>query len=204
MYMRVLKTALVEALRRTFSADYDVPLLRDLHVSLEYPIHEQEYPSIWVTYEDAAPLSIAGVAHVETDTEGRRYTRWAFQGYATLTIAALSSQELDTIYDEVVRVIAFSRENEYRSTFRNHVEANDLVAMNMDFDTIEPRGFAAAPGTPWGSDEIIYERGMALQIIGEFVSNPFDGDLVPLSKVIFEGYLENQEAPVFRGEYPPQ
>ncbi len=210
MYLRVVKTALTEAIRNTFSEDYDVPELQGIWSSIEYPIHEHDYPGIWVNYEDAANLSIAGISHVEyvedgDPQEGRPYTRWMFQGHATFTIGALSSNERDMIYDELIRVIAFGRENEHRSVFRNYIEGNDLVAMNIDFDTIEPRGDAAAPGTPWGTEQIIYERSIALQVVGEFVSDPWGGPIVPLSKVIYTGYYEGDYpdgTPQFTGEVP--
>lgn len=212
MYLRVVKTALTEAIRNTFSEDYDVPELRGIWASIEYPIHEHDYPGIWINYEDASNLSIAGIAHRETvdpevdpENEGREYTRWMFQGHATFTIGALSSNERDTIYDELIRVIAFGRENEQRSVFRNHIEGNDLVAMNIDFDTVEPRGDAAAPGTPWGTEQIVYERSIALQVIGEFVSDPWGGDIVPLSKIIYTAYYEGDYPdgqPQFTGQYP--
>jgi hypothetical protein len=53
----------------------------------------------------------------------------------------------------------------------------------MDFDTLQPSGAAAAPGTPWGSDEIIYERTISQQVVGEFVVDPATGALLPLSEI---------------------
>lgn len=211
MYLRTVKTALTEAIRNTFSETYDVPELRDIWASIEYPIEQHCYPGIWINYEDAANLSIAGISHIErVDAPGtydheRPYTRWMFQGHASFTIGALSSNERDMIYDELVRVIAFGRENEQRSVFRNYIEGNDLVAMNIDFDTIEPRGDGAAPGTPWGTEQIVYERSIALQVLGEFVSDPWGGPIVPLSKIIYTAYYEGDYPdgqPQFTGEYP--
>ena len=49
---------------------------------------------------------------------------------------------------------------------------------------MEDRSPAAAPGTPWGTMEVIYERGLALQVIGEFVSDPNTYELVNLSEIV--------------------
>lgn len=102
---------------------------------------------------------------------------------------ALSSFERDRLYDELIRTMAFTREVDQVTEFRSYVEDNDLIAANMDFDTIESRGNAASPGTPWGTDEIIYERTISMQIIGEFISEGTTGSLVPLKRIIVNGSL---------------
>lgn len=185
-YLRTLKTGLVVALRETFDATYPEETLRDLHVSIEYPVDQQDYPSIWVDYDDSS-LQTAGIDHIEIADDGTRTLRWRFQGYATYTIAALSSLERDRIYDELVKVIAFSRSSESAGAFRQYIENNDLIALNFDFDQIEPHGSNASPGTPWQTDEMIYERTIAMQVLGEFNTNIDTGTLVPLSKIVIDG-----------------
>lgn len=191
MYLTHLKTLVVTALRTTFDATYPNPDFADAWVSIEYPVTKQAYPSIWVDYADTGNLVRAGVDHKEEQVfagvgvDGgdviREYTRWKFTGVLSLTVVALSSLERDRFYDEVVRVIAFGPESDQTARFRKVIEDNDLLAANVDFDTIEPAANAAAPGTPWGTDEIVYERGINLNVLGEFVSDPITGDLVPLS-----------------------
>jgi len=190
MYLTVLKTALVEALLTTFDEDYPEPDFRRVHASMEYPVDAQHYPGIWVDYDDTAQLQIAGINHRELSVPGpsgavRQFTRWRFAGVASFTCVALSSLECARLYDEMVRVMAFGRSNDAPavSEFRSYVEANEFIAMNFDFDQIQPRGNAAAPGTPWGTDEIIYERGLDMEVIGEFVSDGSTQALVPLSQV---------------------
>ena len=187
MYLVPLKTMLVEAVKRTFDAEYPEPDFRNIHCSLEYPVDRQNYPGIWLDYDDTAPLQNAGIAHTETtstDTQVNTYRRWRFTGYASYTVVALTSLERDRLYDELVRVLAFGSESDHTRQFRDYVESNEFIAANFDFDQVEPRGNAAAPGTPWGTDEIIYERTLNMEVIGEFVSDPETGLIVPLSRVV--------------------
>jgi hypothetical protein len=184
VYLTFLKAMIVEAVKNTFDDEYPVTQFRNVWTSIEYPIKQQNYPGIWVDYEDARPLQIAGIDHKEIDPDGRPFTRWKFAGHATFTVVAFSSQERDALYDEMVRVIAFGRQNAMTDRFRSYIEGNDLIACNFDFDTIQPGGNAAAPGTPWGSDEVIYEKSFSMQALGEFVVDPENIELVPLSAII--------------------
>jgi hypothetical protein len=184
MYLARLKTMLKEALSVTFDADYPEPDFRNINVSLEYPVRPQDYPGIWVDYEDTQPLRTAGVDHSEVDLEtSQRIRRWKFAGYATYTVVALTSLERDRLFDELVRVLAFGDTLTATRDFRSYIERNEFIAANFDFDEIEVRGNAAAPGTPWGSDEIIYERTLNMEVVGEVVSDSATGLLVPLSAI---------------------
>lgn len=188
MYVAPLKTLLVEAIQGTFDSVYPEAKFRSIHASLEYPVDAQNYPSLWIDYEDTQPLMRAGVAHVETKspvngTTVNPFTRWRFQGYVSVTTVALTSLERDELFDEVVRVVAFGNEDTIIGRFKDRIANNDLIAANLQTDKIDVRGSAAAPGTPWGTDELIYERSLNLEIIGEFVPDPNTGTLVPLSRI---------------------
>lgn len=189
MYIAPLKTLLLEGTRLTFDSQYPVPEFRQVHADIEYPVDIQNYPSIWVDYEDTQDLVKAGIAHLETrdpvtDAPRQPFTRWRFQGYASFTVVALTSLERDRLFDEVVRVIAFGGEDEIVGRFKRYIEDNDLIAANLNTDKIQPRGAAAAPGTPWSTDELMYERTLNLELIGEFTPDPVTGSLLPLSKII--------------------
>jgi hypothetical protein len=187
MYLAPLKTLLVEAVKRTFDDAYPEEDFRNVHVSIEYPVDKMNYPGVWVDYTDSDKLMVAGVAHQEFheyDTgEFQPFTRWKYSGYASFTVTALTSWERDRLYDELVTTFAFGKENHERSRFRQTIETNEFIAANFDFDEIEPQGNTAAPGTPWGTDEVIYERTINMQVIGEFVSDNTTGILVPLSAI---------------------
>lgn len=188
MYITPLKTLAVTAFQQTFDASYPVMEFQNVNVGLEYPIDSQHYPSLWVDYDDTQPLVKAGIAHVETkDPEGNSvtaFTRWRFQGYLSVTVVSLTSLERDRLFDEVIRVVAFGEQDDIVGRFKDTFLNNSLIAVNLNTDRIEPRGSAAAPGTPWGTDELMYERTLNLEIIGEFVPNPTTGTLVSLSRIV--------------------
>lgn len=188
-YLVTLKTMLVEATKKTFDQNYPEEDFRDVHISIEYPVDKQHYPGIWIDYSDTAPLEIAGIKHREYTEAGpggqrRQVTRWKFTGYASFTVVALSSLERDRLFDEMVRVIAFGIEGSQVQEFRSYIENNEFIAANFDFDQIEVQGNAATPGTPWGTDEIIYERTLNMEVIGEFCSEGISASLVPLSRIV--------------------
>lgn len=188
MYITPLKTLVVTAFLQTFDSLYPVQEFQDLNIGLEYPVDAQNYPSIWVDYDDTQPLLKAGIAHVETeDADGNAvaaFTRWRFQGYLSVTVVSLTSLERDRLFDEVVRVVAFGEQNSVVGRFKETIATNELIAANLNTDRIEARGSAAAPGTPWGTDELMYERTMNLEIIGEFVPDSTTGTLVNLTRIV--------------------
>ena len=204
-YLVHVKTALVQALRSCFDGDYPEEDFRDINCDIEFPSQAQQYPGIWVNWSDTAPLISAGIDHHEftdpsfPDLYVRRFTRWRFTGYASFTVVALSSLERDRLYDELVRVIAFARENDQVPEFRAYIESNEFVAMNGNFDEIDVQGNSAAPGTPWGTDEYIYEVTLNIEVVGEFISDGSTGSLAPLSTIKVIGRVEDAE-----GNYPEE
>lgn len=201
IYLVALKTEIVKALRATFVDTYPEADFRGLWTSIEYPVAQASYPGIWVNYEDTEEVTIAGIAHTElvlgSDNEMHPVTRSRFGGVISLTCVAMSSLERDRLYDELVRTLMFARKEEGVSPFRTSIEQNDLVAMNIDFDKVQPGGDNAAPGTPWGTDDWIYERSVSVNVIGEFISSYALGGLVNLSKIIVQGYVEGTPEPAF-------
>jgi hypothetical protein len=116
----------------------------------------------------------------------------------SFTCAALTSYERDRLYDEMVRTIAFAGfEGTQSSAFRNALENNDFIAVNGNFDTLTPSGDAASPGTPWGTDEILYEKTLSFTVLGEFVSDPTDNTMVPLNRVQVVGFRQGETPPIF-------
>ncbi len=198
MYLAPLTGLFVTALKETLGPTYPVEGLRDLYVSVEYPIEQAHFPAIWVDYDDTDAVKRAGVDHTEImlvptdivgDNEEVLVTRWKFEGYVTLTVAALSSLERDSLYDEIVGMLAFGIQDPDRGVFRSSIETNDFIAVNANWDTVQPRGSVAAPGTPWGTDEIVYERTINIDVMGEFVPDPRQAsELLRLSEIIVKGY----------------
>lgn len=197
----------MEALKSVFVSNPNTDFQGDNtpKISIEYPINQSHYPGIWVQFADDAEISIAGIGHTEMtkDTTAHtisRVSRWRFSGSVTMTITALSSYERDRLYDEVVRIFIGARFNADLSSFRQMIETNDLVAMNANFDDLQPFGDQTPMGTPWGTDEILYEKSLSFDIIGEFLTDTLTQTLVPLSSVTFIDYVEGTDAPKFPDE----
>lgn len=185
-YLRTIKTTAVQAIEQSFLARYPEPDAgggaRQPYVSVEYPVDQVNYPAIWVDFE-TAELRTVGIAYTQMDAQGNAYARWRFTGHAVFTVVAMTSNERDMIYDQLISMTAFAAQSDFPSAFRQVVENAPLIASVWSFDSVESRPSAAAPGTPWNTMEVIYESGFALQVIGEFVSDPNTQELVNLSEI---------------------
>ena len=187
-YLTLVKTTMVEAVQATFDASYPDAQFAGTYCSIEYPVNPQAYPGIWVDYDDTDDLVQAGVGHLErrdpaTGDPVPAFTRWRFTGTVSFTVVALTSLERDRLYDELVNVIAFGSQDPLRGRFRATVEADPLVVIEARYDALTVGGAAATPGTPWGSDDIVYEKTVNLDVIGEFYPVMAAGPLVLLSRV---------------------
>lgn len=202
MYLVETKTLLTQAMRAAFGTDAPDADFNNLHVSIEYPIDRQHYPSIWVDFDPNGALEISGIGHMEqddpTDATSPAVYRWRFTGMATFTCVAMTSLERDRLFDAVVRVFAFS-DTSNLNQFRSMIENNNLIAMNIDFDQIEQRGFATSQGTPWGTDEVIYEATLAMEVVGEFVITTTQ-EMLPLSEVVVIGWNQDGETDPTSGD----
>lgn len=200
MYLTYLKTMIVDSLRQALDSTYPSIDFRNTYVSIEYPIEKQHYPGVWCNYEDQDTLTIAGIDHkeyVHDDPDDptspvHAVTRWMFSGEVTLTFVALSSLERDNLYDQFVRIFAFSRIENAPVSFRTVIETNDFIAANVNWDELHPHGDAAAPGTPWGTEnEVINEKSVGFDIEGEFVSDYTQNELVMLSRIVITATNED-------------
>jgi hypothetical protein len=191
MYYAEVLTIATKAMSTVFDADHPQEDFRDLLVSIEYPIDATQYPSIWVDFEPTSDLEAAGIGHIEfeQDEDGfRQFTRWRFTGIVHYTICCLANLSRARMVDELIRVFASGNERAATAEFRSLIENNELVAMNASFDRIHQGGWAATQGTPWGSDDTIYEATLSLDVVGEFCSEGKEGRIVPLDSVVVYPY----------------
>lgn len=183
-------TALSQGMKRTFNDSYPVEEFRDLPVGIEYPADPAEYPGIWVDFDFTGSLSIAGIDHreyveqfVDGETRFGEATRWFFEGRASFTVVSLSALSRNSLFDEVVKIIGFGNmESGGRGVFRDFIHENPLVSMTLNTDEIAVSGMDASPGTPWGTNDVVYEATLSVGLRGEFLSTPA-GSLVPLSEI---------------------
>lgn len=197
MYLSETKALAREAMRRAMEESSTAEKFRDLHISLEFPMQKHQYPSIWVDFNPVGSLEPAGIDHHELATVGTgtvRVRRWRFQGYASYTAVAMTSLERDELVDEMVRVFGAGTSHSGYVAYRSYVEDNPLIAVNIDFDQIEQRGFSSSPGTPWETDEILYEATLALEMVGEFTTDP-SGALVRVDEINLLPYSDTESVP---------
>ena len=197
MYLVSLKTLLVKALQDTFNDSYPEPDFRGLHVTLEYPTKQIEYPGIWIDYEPSE-VEAVGVGHAEFAEVGDNFLevrRWRFSGAVTYTLVALSSMERDRLHDEMVRVLAFGEMYQATRGFRSYMLDNPYLGLTLNWDRIRTGGLSAIPGTPWDTDDVIYELTLSMDLIGEFVSPTESPELVPLASVQLYPYRMTDETP---------
>jgi hypothetical protein len=185
--MHVITTGLQSVFHGDYVSMDDQPDFAGLHVSIEYPLNPQDYPGVWVDFEPEGELSRGGIDDINSflpngDASLTPLYLWRAQGWATYTLAAMTSLQRARLHDEIVRVFAFGSDPTV-AAFRDSIENNDYLAMNMDFDRIAERGASATPGTPWGSEEIIYEVTLAMQCVIEFYSTANKDKLYPLSAI---------------------
>jgi hypothetical protein len=181
-------TVLTQSVRETFNANYPVAEFQNLHVSPEFPILQENFPAVWVDFAPAGDLHTGGIDQILwTDPDDNdvvhAYKKWLFQGRAQYTIMALSSLERDRLFDELVKMMAFGQLNPQLSIFRSTIENNPWIGAQIDFDQIGQEGKVASSGTPWGSDDMMYEITLTVQVIGEFASEPSTGEFVLLDHV---------------------
>ena len=192
MFLDSLKTLLVTALRDTFNSEYPVEEWQNLYVSIEYPIAKTAYPGVWVDFEATNEIQTVGVSSVFYTTKSpiAPYLLWQYKGYSTFTITALTSWQRDRLFDQLIRVFAFGKVYAGNSTFRSTIVDNPYIACNMNWDKIKIMGASTAtPGTPWGSEEIIYEVTLGIETWGEFASDPANESLLLLSAVDFDSSI---------------
>lgn len=196
MYVEQMLTLAVEAWQNTFTEEHPNPEVRGIPVRVEWPLTEADYPCVWVNFVTTGDIRAVGLGHVE-HSEGedgvREVFRWAFEGVLETTVAALGNLERARLIDEVTKTIAFGTAHDNRGTFVQTLEHNDLIGVTPVYGAVSVGGFAETPGTPWQTDDVIYEATISMTIRGEVAFSPSDRVLVPLSDIRFLPYHEGVE-----------
>lgn len=209
MFMKELKHVMVQGMKDVFqSPDYpetDFQGFRDnadeypkVNIGIEYPVSANGYPGVWVNFSPTDSLRKSGIDNAEytlitVDGESvyQKVTRWMFRGLIDFTVFALSSLERDRLLDEVIKVVAAPQNNPLgRGLFRQSLIDTPLLAVQPDFDTLSLQGESASQGTPWGSDDIIYEITVGMGLMGEFVDDAY-GTLIRLTDVIVQADIDS-------------
>lgn len=201
MYIASLLTIFTEALRKTFDSEFNIPEFRNLWISPEYPKDStKHFPGIWVDYTPMTDLHTVGIGHIEYSAPGpggevRKGTRWNFQGVVQLTMMSWNPLERARLADALTSVVAFGYESPDMSQFRAALQDNDLIGLRVQWDQFGLGGKAESPGTPWGSEEDLYEITATLTVEGEFVWSGTQQALIPLSAVQITGIISGDADP---------
>jgi hypothetical protein len=173
-YKLNLKRGIVNALKYVFTSEYpdDWGLLKNLHISLDWPDKPEQYPCIIVNYQETSPLKSAGIGHFEHVLGGPNiYKRWMYQGEMQLTILAESSLARDYISDHVVHLLAFGSTSPYTNVFVPYLDQNLGLDVQLLRESLTPRGESADRGSDWGLiDNMIYSVGYSFGVVGSFTS----------------------------------
>ncbi len=190
MFIEETMTIFVEAVKELFDNEFPYADMRNLSVHVEYPLEPQSYPGLWVQVIPQGPMFNVGIGHVER-VGNEEYYRWQFSGVVEITAAALSSLERARMLDWISKAIAFGHQDgeSSLSDFRNHIEHNPYVGIRSLWESFTVGGFAETPGTPWGTDDVIYEGTVSLTIEGEVYFNPNLRTIVPLEQIVIEDRL---------------
>lgn len=196
MYLTKTLTAAVEAAQAYFAEEARPAEWRDLHIGVDYPVNVQQYPGVWIDWEPGDRLEVSSISAREYQKDTlRRLERWRFGGYLTFTVYALNSLERARLHDEVVSMLTEGRLRPEYSTFRSHLEDNDLIAINVNLDQIASRAMITTTSTPWGSDDNIYEVTLAITVIGEYLTDPADPADGLVSRVDVYPYTDDEGDP---------
>ena len=202
MFLEKTTTIFVEAIEAAFDAEHPFEEMRDISVHTEYPIDEASYPGMWVNFVPGGDVRNVGIGHIEyymTDAGLKEFYRWQFSGVLDIVVAALSSLERARMADWLAKTIAFGRPDGDGplSDLRNYVDTNDWIGLRVIWEAFTLNGSAETPGTPWGTDDVVYEITLSLTVEGEVCMDPNTRTIVPLSAIVVadELSLEPVEAP---------
>jgi hypothetical protein len=214
MFIADLLTIWGEALAAVFDAEHPNERLRDIPISTDYPLREVDYPGLWINFSMQGAVRNMGIGHVEyepatdavTGDEGfREIYRWTFGGVIEITVATLGNLDRALLLDEVMRTLAVARSGRnIEGDFREAVENNDLIGMTCTWEELTLTGFGEQQGTPWGTDDVVYEATVSMPLIGEVMLEAHTGVLLPLSAVVISPETDPAVLPVPDPEAGPQ
>ena len=182
--IEAVKKSVVSALREAITnTSLSFPTKgTQVHIELEYPMTEEQYPGIWIQFATTR-MQRMGMAQEfwvkREDGEWNAIQEWQIQGRVTMTILALSNLERDRIADSLITMFAFSRTpepvitkpqkntNKYRQ-FITALDENPYVAMTINTDVLTGGGQSVNVGVPWQPDILAYTDAYSFDIIGNF------------------------------------
>jgi len=198
-YKVSIKREVIDALRDAIKNDYsDHEVVDGLHVTLEYPTTELQYPTIMITLNENT-LQLAGVGHYETGTAESGATvmlrHFRFEATLTFTIYALSALDRDELSAILVGILAFPESSLEASTFHTEIYDSDFIDMQIGTGAITPSGDQVSE-VPWDDPtRRIYSASYAVPIIGEFWTHANGVTLTTINDIRLYPYRPGQQDP---------
>lgn len=196
------RTALVreitDALRNTFDSSYPEEWLRGLFVGPDFQHEKSSYPMIYIVFRENF-LRNVGLGHrISTDDtdsgENKEYLQWYFQGSLTFNCLALTTKGRDDLADNLLNILAFGRSNSYYKKFHDDIYDQDWILMYLMTEEIAPGG-TNTMSAPWGGDDLLYHCNYTINMTGEFFSDPYNAEIIRISKIIPYPYRPDQSVP---------
>lgn len=194
-FITAAKVSIVEALRAAYKSP-NIDMTPNF-IGIEYPEQEVDWPAILVEF-NPSDIRWTGVMPDELEKlpfgDFKRYRKGHFAGTYSFSIYALTSQERDRLMDSIIQLFLMGDLNADTKKFFDTVENHDLISQIIMHDHVTTVGTTVSAGTPWGSDDIVYEGSLRVDIAGgEFYADAYDSTLVPLSSISVIAEIEGQE-----------
>lgn len=212
MFIVAAKTAIVEALRSVwYVSESDNQLNADLkasdrpyprRVTIEFPEEPEDWPFILVQLRPTL-ISWTGITPDEIVNAGtedhpsyKRIRQGRFEASCMLQIFALSSEERDRMWDNIVNLLLLGRTRNPTDNFYSIIDTHDLIGMTIMEGSIRPVGDSITMGTPWDPEVLTYEATVEFDITGIFYADEFNTDLITLTEAKIYDYVPlNNELP---------
>lgn len=163
-----IKTSIVKALRAAFDdIAYPDDEIQGINISMEYPMEENQYPSLWVQFS-MTKLQNAGIGHTFIK-DGTVRHEFYFEGTVRLNVIGLSSKERDRYASQLIQMLAFRDLNPVAAQFDEYLKSA-TVYLTINRDVIQLQGQQTTMGTPWNDNIPTYEDGFAFDLIGQVES----------------------------------
>lgn len=212
MFITAAKTAIVEALRAVwYISESDNELNAELkasdrpyprRVTIEYPEEPEDWPFILVqfrptliTWTGITPDEIVNATEDEDEEPHfKRIRQGRFEASCMLQIIALTSEERDRMWDNVVNLLLLGRTRNPTDNFYSIIDTHDLVGMTIMEGSIRPVGDSISMGTPWDPEILTYEAAIEFDIVGVFYADDYNTDLVTLTDAMIYDYIPVEES----------
>ena len=183
--------ALVATFGSAFSAVLEPEPLIDIHHGIEYPVQVGEYPYCQIGFEEDSISNTTVSDSFTLNADRLPYRHWMFSGSVRFGFFSLSAAERDIMIDGFIQVVAMDRA--LMSGLRDET-VNPYVALELSLEDVLPSGMSESPGTPWGTDEIVYYSSFNIDAQGEFWTTPPEAEGVSMIELV-EVYAINVDAP---------